>query len=100
MNKKDDNEIIHEWLNNLYWNKENQKKNMDFLEKAENNKIEHYKQGWIEPITFILANNLNFAEWNIVKYITRYKYKDWLKDLEKARDYINMLIWEYKKWKE
>jgi hypothetical protein len=53
---------------------------------------EHYKQGSIEPIDYIIANNLNFIEGNIIKYITRYKYKNGLEDLKKAQFYINKLI--------
>ena len=55
-------------------------------------KSKHYKQGSIEPIDYIIANNLNFIEGNIVKYITRYKYKNGLEDLKKAQFYINKLI--------
>lgn len=29
---------------------------------------------------------------NIIKYVTRFKFKDGLKDLKKARAYLNMLI--------
>jgi hypothetical protein len=53
---------------------------------------EHYKQGSIEPIDYIIANNLNFIEGNIIKYISRYKYKNGLEDLKKAQFYINKLI--------
>lgn len=53
----------------------------------------HYQQGSIECIDYINAHNLDFIEGNVVKYITRYKYKGTSKeDLEKAKDYIEMLI--------
>lgn len=54
--------------------------------------MEHYKKWTIEPITYIEANNLNFVEWNIIKYVTRYKYKNWLEDLQKAKFYLDRLI--------
>ena len=53
----------------------------------------HYNQGTIEVIDFIEDWGLNFSEGNVVKYITRYKYKGTpLKDLKKARTYIDRLI--------
>lgn len=53
---------------------------------------DHYTKGKIEPWDFIAANNLNFFEGNIVKYITRYKYKNGLEDLYKVREYVEKLI--------
>ena len=56
-------------------------------------KPSHYNQGGIEPIDFIEANNMGYYEGNIIKYITRYKYKGTpLLDLEKARHYLDRLI--------
>ena len=52
----------------------------------------HYKRFKIQPIEFIALNNFNFLEGNVVKYICRYRFKDGLKDLEKAKHYIEMLI--------
>ena len=37
---------------------------------------EHYKNKKIQPITFIMENDLGFCEGNIVKYVTRYKDKN------------------------
>ncbi len=54
----------------------------------------HYKQGNIEVIEFILDQNLNYMDGNVVKYITRYKHKNGLEDLKKARWYINKIIEE------
>lgn len=53
---------------------------------------EHYKLMQIQPINFILANRLGFAEGNIIKYISRYKSKNGIEDLEKAKHYIDLLI--------
>jgi hypothetical protein len=52
----------------------------------------HYTQYEIEPIDYIESKNYNFSEGNIVKYITRYKKKDGLKDLQKAEYYCKRLI--------
>ena len=55
----------------------------------------HY-QSKIEPIDFILANDLNFIEGNIIKYVARYKKKNGLEDLLKAKDCLEKLINEVK----
>lgn len=52
----------------------------------------HYSRWKIEPIDFIMANNLDFLRGNIIKYIMRYDAKGGLEDLKKARDYLDRLI--------
>ena len=52
----------------------------------------HYEDKKVQPIKYIEANCLGFHEANIVKYITRYKDKNGLEDLEKAKWYIERLI--------
>ena len=56
----------------------------------------HYTKWGIEPIDYTISNNLNFCEWNIIKYVTRYKYKNGKQDLEKCLFYIQRLINDYK----
>ena len=53
---------------------------------------EHYKKMKIQPIEYILANDLSFCEANVVKYISRWKSKDGVEDLRKAKHYIELLI--------
>jgi len=52
----------------------------------------HYKESKIQPIEYVFANNLGFCEGNVLKYITRYKNKNGIEDLKKARHYLDMLI--------
>lgn len=52
----------------------------------------HYKKMAIEPIEYIEANGLGMHEGNIVKYITRWRDKDGVKDLEKVVWYAQRLI--------
>ncbi len=54
-----------------------------------------YNEKKIKPIDYIEANGLDFAEGNIIKYVTRYKSKNGLEDLLKARYYLNRLIENY-----
>ena len=52
----------------------------------------HYKDLKIQPIEFIYANNIPFCEANAIKYLCRWRNKNGLQDLEKARHYIDLLI--------
>ncbi|MDE2202694.1 MAG: DUF3310 domain-containing protein [Burkholderiaceae bacterium] len=52
----------------------------------------HYKGKAIQPVEYIHANNLDFFEGNVVKYVTRWRDKGGVADLEKAKHYIEMLI--------
>tara|TARA_R100000458_G_C8249271_1_gene226556 strand:- start:776 stop:1075 length:300 start_codon:yes stop_codon:yes gene_type:complete len=54
----------------------------------------------IEPFDYIHDNDMGFAEGNVIKYITRWKYKDGIKDLYKAKKYIEMLIEKEEKEEE
>jgi hypothetical protein len=52
----------------------------------------HYKTMAIQPIEFIHANRLGFAEGSIVKYVSRHRVKNGKADLLKARHFIDLLI--------
>tara|TARA_R110000796_G_scaffold89809_1_gene193436 strand:+ start:1577 stop:1894 length:318 start_codon:yes stop_codon:yes gene_type:complete len=52
---------------------------------------EHYKHMHIQPIEFIMANNLGFCEGNAIKYICRYMSKGGTQDLDKAIHYLQLL---------
>lgn len=54
----------------------------------------HYNQCKIEPIDFIQANNLDFVQGNIVKYIVRYRQKNGIEDLKKVIRYAQYAIRE------
>ncbi len=62
------------------------------LEKEEVTNPKHYNERKMEPLDYIIANELDFLEGNIVKYITRYTYKGGVNDLLKARTYLEKLI--------
>lgn len=58
----------------------------------------HYKRYSIQPTEFIHRNGLNFIQGNVIKYLMRYKEKNGLQDLQKAKHYIDLLIeFEYGK---
>jgi hypothetical protein len=52
----------------------------------------HYKDLPIQPIEYIHANAMGYMEGNVVKYISRWRKKNGLADLEKAKHYIELLI--------
>lgn len=52
----------------------------------------HYKSMKIQPVEFILANDLGFCEGNIIKYTCRYKQKGGVQDLKKVIHYAELLI--------
>ncbi len=63
-------------------------------EKTTKPNPEHYIKG-IECWDYIVSHDMNFLEGNIIKYITRYKLKDGLRDLNKAKQYLDKLISSY-----
>jgi hypothetical protein len=52
----------------------------------------HYKHWHIQPVEFIHANGIPFIEGNFIKYLVRWREKGGVKDLEKAKHYIDLLI--------
>ena len=53
---------------------------------------DHYKKLKIQPIEYIHANSIPFAEGCAIKYLTRWREKGGIKDLEKAKHFIELLI--------
>lgn len=52
----------------------------------------HYKKLKIQPIEYIHANGIPFAEGSAIKYLTRWRDKGGIEDLKKARHFIDLLI--------
>ena len=52
----------------------------------------HYKKMPIQPVEYCYHNKLGVCESNIIKYVTRWRDKNGIQDLEKARHYIDLLI--------
>ena len=55
---------------------------------------DHYKLMKIQPLEFIMANNMSYCEANVVKYVSRWRSKNGVEDLRKARHYLDLLIEE------
>ena len=88
-----------EWFNNKIVKCEN------YIKKERQEKVNHpghYNQSGIETIEAIKSatGNAGFEGYcvgNIVKYVSRYKYKNGLEDLKKALWHIERLITEVEK---
>jgi hypothetical protein len=52
----------------------------------------HYKDLKIQPVEYIHANGLGFCEGSVIKYITRWRAKNGIEDLKKAKHFIDLLI--------
>ena len=63
---------------------------MDNLKKQVGGK--HYKSLKIQPVEFIVANNIPYIEGCVIKYVCRHKDKNKKEDILKAIHYLNLLI--------
>jgi len=52
----------------------------------------HYKDLPIQPVEYIHANTIGYFEGNVIKYVSRWRKKNGIADLEKAKHYIELLI--------
>lgn len=52
----------------------------------------HYRDLKIQPIEYILANEMPFCEGAIVKYISRWRSKGGVEDLRKIKHFCDFLI--------
>jgi len=63
-------------------------------EQALNKQVDgdHYKSMAIQPVEFIHANALGYLEGNVIKYVSRWRKKNGIADLQKAKHYVELLI--------
>lgn len=52
----------------------------------------HYKDLPIQPVQYIHANGIGYFEGCVIKYVSRWRAKGGIADLEKAKHYIDLLI--------
>ena len=52
----------------------------------------HYKNNTIQPWDFVAANNLGYFEGSAIKYITRWRSKGGIADIQKAIHFLEKLI--------
>jgi hypothetical protein len=52
----------------------------------------HYKDMKIQPMEYNQANGIPYTEGNIIKYVSTWRFREGLMDLEKALHYLEYLI--------
>jgi hypothetical protein len=60
---------------------------------------DHYTKMGIQPMEYSMANKLDACQHTIIKYVSRFRDKNGIQDLEKAKHVIDMLI-EFEKRRE
>ena len=53
---------------------------------------DHYRTMPIQPVEFLHANNIPYIEGAVIKYVCRWKKKNGIEDLKKARHFLDLLI--------
>lgn len=53
---------------------------------------DHYKSMAIQPVEYMMANEIPFMEGCVIKYVTRWRGKGGVEDLRKARHFLDLLI--------
>ena len=57
----------------------------------ENVSPDYYARYDIEPISFIMRNQIPYAEGNVIKYVSRHDMKGGKEDIDKAIRYLEMI---------
>lgn len=53
---------------------------------------QHYRDMAIQPVEFIHKNGIGFIEGCIIKYLSRWRKKNGIEDLRKAKHLLEILI--------
>ena len=53
---------------------------------------DHYKNMLIQPVEYIHKNSIGFVEGAVIKYVSRWRAKNGVEDLKKARHMLDLLI--------
>ena len=54
--------------------------------------VDHYTKLAIQPMQYSMENGLDALQHTVIKYVTRFRDKNGIEDLEKAKHCIDMLI--------
>ena len=55
---------------------------------------DHYLKMKIQPVEYIVKNNIGYREGSAIKYISRWQHKGGVEDLKKAIHCLEMIILE------
>jgi len=59
----------------------------------------HYTNMAIQPVEYIVKNDIPYREANIIKYASRHKLKNGAEDIKKVIHYAEMILEDYEKQK-
>lgn len=67
---------------------------MSFLVNVNKRQVggKHYQKQKIQHWDYVIANNIPYMEGQIIKYTSRWRDKNGLEDLHKARHFLDKLI--------
>jgi hypothetical protein len=52
----------------------------------------HYKGMKIQPVEYIVENNIPYCEANVIKYVSRHREKNGAQDIRKAIHYCELIL--------
>lgn len=52
----------------------------------------HYSSMKIQPVEYIMANNIDFASGSVIKYVSRHKSKNGAEDIKKAIHFCKLIL--------
>lgn len=52
----------------------------------------HYSSMKIQPVEYIMANNIDFASGSVIKYASRHKSKNGAEDIKKAIHFCKLIL--------
>jgi hypothetical protein len=52
----------------------------------------HYKAMKIQPVEYIVENNIPYCEANVIKYVSRHREKNGAQDIRKAIHYLQLIL--------
>lgn len=52
----------------------------------------HYRDMAIQPAAFVFGNNIGYLEGSVIYYCVRWRHKNGIEDLRKARHTLDILI--------
>ena len=88
--------VILEWYNRKEPVEEPELTYADHLEAQEKQVGgSHYVDMVITPTEYIVANDINWCEANVIKYISRHGSKNGREDVEKAKHYCELILKGY-----
>ena len=53
---------------------------------------DHYRSKKVQPIEYIMANDMPFADGNVVKYVSRHRQKNGAEDIKKGIQYFLFIL--------